>query len=167
MTNSAQTTSQNDYNVGLTLSATVLGQTLKSQDSWDWTVTSNNTVSTATVDTTGFTLGQPSGGYTGPTDLQIYFDNRYHTYYFRPIALTAPTFRGVLVNSSGAPIPGQIVSVAVQGKRFYAATNVNGEYRFSDPAILGPVSVTALGVTKQVSASSSESFQLQPSSPPQ
>jgi hypothetical protein len=130
MTNSVQTTSQSDYNVGVTLSATVLGQSLKSQDSWDWTVTSNSTISAATVDSTGFTLGQPSGSYTGPDDLQVYFDNRYRTYYFRPVALTAPSFRGVLVESSGAPISGEIVSVTAQGKTFYAATNSKGDAIF-------------------------------------
>ncbi|HEY6990291.1 MAG TPA: carboxypeptidase-like regulatory domain-containing protein [Bryobacteraceae bacterium] len=147
-------TTQNDYSVGLTVQAdsatfiSLFKSEIKSENSWTWTDTCSTGTSTNIQESAAVTVGGPAFGYTGPTDMGVYYDTRYKTFLFAPVTGTIQ-LRGLVKSSSGKKASGQEVLVTANGKRYRTFTNANGEYRIPEK-IAGPVQVRVGRVTKQV-----------------
>jgi hypothetical protein len=75
-------------------------------------------------------VGGPSFGYTGPTDIKVYYDTLYKTFVFVPM-LTAgiPSLRGSIMIHTGHPASGREVTVVANGVKYRTFTNARGEYR--------------------------------------
>jgi hypothetical protein len=81
-TSSTTTQTSVNYTVGATVSATIIGQQLKVSDSFTWGDSSSNKVSTQTTENATVGISMPSSAYTGPTDLYVYVDTVYKTFFF-------------------------------------------------------------------------------------
>lgn len=151
-----QTTTQTvekEYEVGMKLSAEggfpgLAKVKLSSESEWTWTNKSSNQVSGGTAESAKVTVGGPSFGYTGPTDIMVYYDTLYKTFLFRP--LTDPIqFQGVLTSTGKRAIAGREVALTVKGRTYRTVTNARGEYRFP-VAVTGNVEFRTGGVTRRV-----------------
>jgi hypothetical protein len=133
-TNTSSATATRDYSVRLTasigLDVPLFHQSLKTDNTWTWTdtnarSTSGSSTESATVNVTG-----PSYGYTGPTDIAVYFDNIYRTFMFVPfLPPFAPAVTGVLISDSDAPVAGKEITVVADGVTYTTFTNRLGEFR--------------------------------------
>lgn len=153
---STQTSTQSaekEYKVGMKLSAeggfpVVAKVKLSSESEWTWTNKSSNSVSGGTSESAKVTVGGPSFGYTGPTDIMVYYDTVYRTFLFRP--LTDPIrFQGVLTSSGGRPIAGREVAITFKGRTYRTITTARGEYRFP-VEIVGKAEFRTGGQTRQL-----------------
>ena len=152
-TDSATSSTQNDYTVGLTVSGdtnflSIFKASIKAESSWTWTNTSSTGTSTSTTESAAVTVGGPAFGYTGPTDMAVYYDVLYKTFVFAPV--TGPIeFKGMLTSRSRKPVGGQEVVVTANGKKYRAFTNAKGEYRVPEK-ITGSVQLKVGSVNKMV-----------------
>ncbi len=118
---------------------------MKNQTSWTWNNKKTRSASTGTSETAKVTVGGPSYGYTGPTDIAVYYDVLFDTFLFAPVE--GPLYmRGSVVSQSGKNVAGQEVVVVANGVRHRTYTNSRGEYRF--PALEGPIQVLYQGKKK-------------------
>lgn len=147
------TTLVQDYTVGLTVKTGtdfIAEASLEVDDSWDWTNTTANASSNETMQSAAVTVGGPAFGYTGPTDIQVYYDRMFKTFLFSPIdASERPAFKGMLTGLNGQPIARQEVTAVAAGVTYRTFTDARGEYRVFGK-ISGPVTVKANGVTQVV-----------------
>jgi hypothetical protein len=148
-------TDEDDYKVGLTVTAGVnfiVQSSLTVSDSWEWDNTSTFGQSAGTTQTASVTVGGPSFGYTGPTDIAVYYDRIYQTFMFQALAPgAAPRVKGLVTNQAGRPVANAEVTVTSHGVSYRSYTDARGEYRvFGDFA--GPVTVhsgsTSLSIPK-------------------
>jgi hypothetical protein len=151
-TSTVGTSTQDDYKVGVSVSGGVdfLGlakSSLKTEDSWNWTNTSSQASSAGTSESATVTIGGPAFGYTGPTEMEVYYDTVYKTFLFRPLEGVVVAFKGTVATSAGKPLPMREVSMIANGVHYRTFTNAKGEYRFFG-SIRGPVKIQAGGTTK-------------------
>jgi len=163
-THTFSTSKTNEYNVTVSLSVgigdvNVFRVALKSMDSWTWTDTHSNAEADGTTDSASVTIGGPAFGYTGPTDVAVYYDEIYKTFLFKFVigqtlvggggapalrteaaAVEAP-LQGVVVSASGAPVAGKEVVVMAGGVPHRTFTNADGEFR-----VFGATAATQLRV---------------------
>lgn len=152
-TDSSSLSKQNEYAVGLTVTAkgdflSLFKASVKSENSWTWTNVSTSSNSTNTAESAAVTVGGPAFGYTGPTDMAVYYDVLYKTFLFAPV--TGPVqFKGTVTSRSGKKVGGHEVVVTANGKKYRAFTNSRGEYRIPE-RISGAVQLKVGSVAKQV-----------------
>jgi hypothetical protein len=138
-TTSTGSSVQKSYKVGATISGNFDVLALKSDNSWTWTYTSSRTDSTTNSESASVTVGGPSFGYTGPTDMLVYYDTIYKSYLFVPAVDALLAVKGTLRNRIGALLPGtEITLLADDGLTYSTFTNTKGEYRFYGD-ITGPL----------------------------
>ncbi|SRR6266498_2899118 len=131
---SSSSTIKNEYTVGVTASGSFDFLSLakakwENKDSWTWTSIDTNSSSTGTTESASVTVGGPAYGYTGPTDLTVYYDVIYKTFLFAPIDTTLrPALRGSVKNTSGNGLGGKEVIVIANGTIYRTFTNAKGEY---------------------------------------
>lgn len=136
-TNAATNTSsvQNDYTLGLTASGgfnflSLFKTSVKNENSWTWTCSDTRVGTTSTSESASVTVGGPAFGYTGPTDMAVYYDTLYKTFLFAPIETTLSALTGSVKNRSGVAARGKEVTVTMaNGAKFRTFTNNKGEYR--------------------------------------
>lgn len=155
---STQTTgvaTEDTFKVGLTISTTgdyleFAKATLKDFATWQWTNKSSVSSATGQTQSASLTIGGPSFGYTGPTQVQVYEDTVYHTFAFAlaPVASGDVALRGLVRDSSGKLVAFAEVMLDDHGVQHRTFTNQKGQYVF-DGAIRGPVAVQALGTSRQ------------------
>jgi hypothetical protein len=159
-TQTATQTVEKEYKVGMKLSAEggfpgLAKLKLSSESEWTWSNKSSTQVSGGTTESAKVTVGGPSFGYTGPTDIMVFYDTLYKTFMFRP--LTDPIrFQGVLTSTGKRPIAGREVAMTFKGRTYRTVTNARGEYRFP-VAVAGSVEFRTGGVTRRVNVPSSQS----------
>jgi hypothetical protein len=152
-TNNATSSVQNDYTVGLSISGStnflsLFKASIKAESNWTWTDVSTTANSSSTTESAAVTVGGPSFGYTGPTDMGVYYDVLYKTFLFAPV--TGPAqFKGTLSSRSRQALAGREVIVTANGRTFRTFTNARGEYRIPE-RISGPAELRVAGVTKQI-----------------
>ncbi|HUS08605.1 MAG TPA: hypothetical protein VMZ52_20030 [Bryobacteraceae bacterium] len=150
-------TLEKEYKVGMKLSAEggfpgLAKLKLSSESEWTWSNKSSNQVSGGTAESAKVTVGGPSFGYTGPTDIMVFYDRLYKTFLFRP--LTDPIrFQGVLTSTGGRPIAGRELALTFKGRTYRTVTNARGEYRFP-VAVAGNVEFRTGTVTRRVNVPS-------------
>jgi hypothetical protein len=143
--------SEDDYKVGVTISAGldigVFKNKLQTDDSWTWTSTATKSASAANTESASVTVGGPAFGYTGPTDMAVYYDTIYKTFLFAPLEGAPIALKGTLTNKSGKSVALSQVSVLVNGVMYRSFTNARGQFRFFGK-IGGPARIQAGGATK-------------------
>lgn len=135
-TSTAQTS--NEYSAGFKVTAgvnvAVLKAKLVSDNKWTWTDTDTRATSTGTNETAQVTIGGPSYGYTGPTDVAVYYDTIYKTFMFTTVeGPLLASVQGKLNSGSKESVAGrEVVLTAADGTQYRTFTNARGEYRFYD-----------------------------------
>ena len=84
------------------------------------------------------TVGGPAFGYTGPQNMDVYYDTLYKTFVFVPFELSAETLHGLVMSSAGKPAAGRLVIATAGGVKYRTYTNARGEYRFPSK-FTGPI----------------------------
>lgn len=123
---------QNQYGVSVSVSAgikTPFSAQLKVSGSLQWTNTSTSTGSTGSSQSASVTVGGPAFGYTGPTDVLVYWDTVYNSFMFA-FATEAPDASGTLTDSAGNPIPNKTLTLTTSSRTLSTFTDSHGEYRF-------------------------------------
>jgi hypothetical protein len=137
-TSTSTTQTSNEYSAGFKVTAGVDIATFKAKlvndNRWTWTDTDTRGTSTGTNETAQVTIGGPSYGYTGSTDIAVYYDVIYKTFMFAHV--NGPLFasvQGTLTSASNESVAGrEVVLTAADGTQYRTFTNARGEYRFHD-----------------------------------
>lgn len=142
-------TRTNEYKVGLkaTVGVPILSKlTITTQ--FTWTNSSSTTNANTSSESASVTVTGPAFGYTGPTNMAVYYDTFYNTFMFAPIVLQ-PRLTGVVKNNRGRPVRHQQVVLTVNRVRYNTVTGRNGEYRFFGD-LRGNAKLTTGGVNRIV-----------------
>lgn len=156
---------ESDYKIGITAEisygfADIWKASLKTDDSWTWTDTATTAGSTGSTQSISVTIGGPAFGYTGPTDMAVYYDQVYQTFAFAPVVAQPRVLHGVIMSNDRKPIAGQEVIATVAGVKHRTYTNANGEYHFPS-RFVGTIDLQAGGLRQRLpEALSSESIDL-------
>jgi hypothetical protein len=127
---SQTSTNTNEYKVGVTASVgSPLTAKLAVSTQFTWTNSSSSTSSTTSTESASLTVTGPSFGYTGPTNLRVYYDTLYDSFVFVPIVLPA-SVSGIVLNQSGQPMVHQPVTISVNRVQHHTVTGLDGEFRF-------------------------------------
>jgi hypothetical protein len=130
VTNTQETEVQ--YGVTATVSAGIKAfyvAQLKVSGSLQWTDKSTSTQTTGSSQSASVTVGGPAFGYTGPTDVAVYWDTIFNSWMFAFWAGT-PVAVGTLTDNAGNPIRYKALTLTVGGRRLHTFTGPHGEYRF-------------------------------------
>ena len=136
-TTSSNTSSyERQYKVGVEVSGgnkftQWAGLSLKVNAEFVWTNSKQTTSSTTTTESATVRVTGPSFGYTGPTNLAVYYDTLYKTFMFKPITYNED-LGGIVVDVNGLPVAHQLVTMTVNGVRHQTVTGLDGSYRFFD-----------------------------------
>jgi len=92
-----------EYDVALSASDPIIDKIFTIGDSVTWTNTNTTTTTDTSTETATVTVGGPSFGYTGPTNILVYWDSVYHSYAFAfPTGEVAPGSSARSRKKSGA-----------------------------------------------------------------
>lgn len=123
---------EQQYELGITgsvgFTAGFVNASLKAGATWTWTNTVSQTSTSTTTQSATVTVGGPSAGYSGPTDILVYWDTLYDSFMFA-FAIGTPTAIGTIVDGSGAPAANQEVTLTVDGNASSTYTDSRGQYR--------------------------------------
>jgi hypothetical protein len=139
------------YQVGLTVktgASFIASASLESDNNWAWTNSSSKASSTGGTESATVTVGGPSFGYTGSTDMQVFYDRIYRSFLFVPIE-EAPSFKGKVANRRGQPVAFREVTVTAGGTKYRTFTDAKGEYRIFGK-VKGPLTIKTGGITRSL-----------------
>ena len=122
-------TVQRQYSVSASVSAGLLGSNLKVADSLEWTNSSTYGSSSTSTQSATATVGGPAFGYTGTTDVVVYWDTLYSSFMFA-FPSTPPAAVGAITDAAGKPLAFKAITLTVAGRKFETFTNHQGQYRF-------------------------------------
>jgi hypothetical protein len=148
MTDTTTKTTENDYAESVTASYSGLTfldlftVTLSTQDTWTEQDISQTQTQTGTEQKSTLVMGGPAYGYTGPVNMDVYYDTLYMTFAFVPNELSSDALQGTVSSSQGKPVVGQLVTATSGGKKYRTYTNAKGEYHFSKQ-FTGPIDLQA------------------------
>lgn len=123
---------QTQYGVSVTVSAgfhLIFDDSLKITGSLQWTNTSTSTQTTESTQQASVTVGGPAFGYTGPSNILVYWDTVYSSFMFAFVT-GSPSASGTLTDSAGNPVPNQAMTLTVGGITLSTFTNSRGQYNF-------------------------------------
>jgi hypothetical protein len=123
---------QVQYGVSVSVSAgikTPFSASLKVTGSLQWTDTSTSTQVTGSSQSASVTVGGPAFGYTGPTDVQVYWDTVFSSWMFAFVT-ESPAASGTVTDSAGNPVANQAVTLTVGGVTLSTFTSSSGGYNF-------------------------------------
>jgi hypothetical protein len=129
---------ETDYALGVTASGgidflDVLKATFATQDTWTWQDIKTTQTQTGTEQKATLLMGGPAFGYTGPANMDVFYDTLYMTFAFVPNELSPTALHGAVSSSQGKPVVGQLVTATAGGVKYRTYTNAKGEYHFSRP----------------------------------
>ena len=143
VTYTASNSSQVQYGVSLTGGiVAAVGTVLKAVGQLQWTNSSSAGTTNQSSQSATVSIGGPAFGYSGPPDVQVYWDTVYNSFMFA-FATAAPTVSGTFTDSAGHPVAHQEVSLTAGAHTFTTVTDAKGQYRFYGPPP-GAWKVTAL-----------------------
>ncbi|HKE16362.1 MAG TPA: hypothetical protein VKB80_15920 [Kofleriaceae bacterium] len=133
---------------------TLVEAKLKVAGEWTWTDKTSTTDSSGTTETATVTVGSPSFGYTGPTDIAVYYDVIYKSFVFAPYeGFARSPVQGWIYSRSNRDVAGQeVVLVDARGVRHRTFADASGEFRILD-APGGRARLLVGGVSTDVPAS--------------
>lgn len=142
-------TRTNEYKVGLkgTIGVPLLSK-LTVSTQFTWTNSTSTTNSSTGTQSASVTVTGPAFGYTGPTNMAVYYDTLYNTFMFAPI-VHQPRLTGFVKTRLGRPIRHQAVTLTINRIRYNTITGRNGEYRFFGD-FRGNGRLTTQGINKVV-----------------
>ncbi|HEX8503560.1 MAG TPA: carboxypeptidase-like regulatory domain-containing protein [Pyrinomonadaceae bacterium] len=145
---------QKDYTLGASASGShgfmsLYKVSVKTENSWTWSCTNTSGTTAGASESASVTVGGPSFGYTGPTDMAVYYDSLYKTFAFAPVQGTVPALKGSVRGANGRPAAGREVTVFANGVKYRAFTNARGEYRVYG-RLSGPLEIKAGGAAKRL-----------------
>jgi len=154
-------TTQQQYAVSASVSAgfnlLIFQASLKVTTSWQWTNTNSLGITTISSQSATASIGGPAFGYTGPTDVLVYWDTLYNSFMFA-FPTESPAAVGTLLDSAGNPVANQAVTLTAGGQTFKTLTNSKGQYRFyGAPAGNGSLAVGGQNVAVTVGAGATPS----------
>jgi Carboxypeptidase regulatory-like domain len=123
---------QTQYGVSVSVTAgfsLIFSDTLKVTGSLQWTNTSTSTQTTGSTQQASVTVGGPAFGYTGPTDILVFWDTVYLSFMFA-FATGSPSASGTLTDSAGNPVPNKAITLTMGGITLSTFTNSRGQYNF-------------------------------------
>ncbi len=125
----------NEYTSGVTWEGgldfiSLVQAKLKVESKWTWTDTKSLSTATGTEESASVTIGGPAFGYTGPTDMGVYYDLLYKSFLFVPIDGAPPTVTGWVYSRSNRPVAGKQVLLSANGVTYRTFANADGEFRF-------------------------------------
>jgi hypothetical protein len=123
---------ENKYTVSVTVSVPfelAWDDTVKVTGSIEVTNSSTSTQTTGSTQQASVTIGGPAFGYTGPTDILVYWDTVYQSFMFS-YATVSPSVSGTVTDSAGNPVPNQAMTLTVGGITLSTFTNSRGQYNF-------------------------------------
>jgi hypothetical protein len=129
---------------------------LKSDTKLVWTNSSTTDNSTEKTSTANATVTCPSTNYPGPYGMQVWWDSRYGSFVLIPYDPGAvPTIhRGQIVDASGQPVRGQLVTLTYGGKTHRTYTARDGSYGFplwsGAPKFIGTAQVETRGLKQTI-----------------
>jgi hypothetical protein len=129
---SASHTAQTQYNMGYSVTAGIDGlfkASLKTSQSLEWTNSATTGSSKTSAQQASVTIGGPSYGYDGPTDVRVYWDTVFSSFVFR-FAEEAPSVSGRLIDAEGSPVASEPVTLAAGHNEFTTFTDHQGGFRF-------------------------------------
>jgi len=130
------------YGVAVTISAGFkILTSFKVGGNLQWTNTATDAQSTETTQSATVTVGGPAFGYTGPTDVLVYWDSVYDSFMFA-FATGTSAASGSLTDKSGKPIAQAPLTLNVGEETFSTFTDAQGNYRFYG-APNGPGTISA------------------------
>lgn len=134
-TNTSGSEVVNEYTAGVTWEGgldfiSLVQAKLKVESKWTWTDTKSLSTATGTMESASVTIGGPAFGYTGPTDMGVYYDLLYKSFLFVPIEGAPPTVTGWVYSRSNRPVAGKQVLLAANGVTYRTFANADGEFRF-------------------------------------
>jgi hypothetical protein len=148
-----QTTVDLQGSASLPLSETIT-QTLKVDSQMVWTDTSTTDNTTDGKQSASVLVTCPSTGYAGLTGIQVWWDSRYGSFLlvlYDPGAVSMIQ-KGRVLNASGKPVSGQLVTMTYKGKTQRTLTANDGTYGFPKwsraPAFTGTADIQ-VGSLKQ------------------
>ncbi|NOU28770.1 MAG: hypothetical protein HOO96_12765 [Polyangiaceae bacterium] len=154
------TSASDSYSVGLQESLgfnlLIFSASVKSTQSWTWTNTSTQGDSWQSKQSASVTVTGPSYGYAGPTNVDVYYDRLYSSFFyaFQPLSTLAArpssaAVRGAVVGADGKPVANEPVLMNVGGRTYRTFTGPRGEYYFYG-ARAPQATLTARGQTRPV-----------------
>jgi hypothetical protein len=144
-----------EYSVGVSVQgdagfASLFETSVKLESSWTWTHTNAAAATASRTESASVSVGGPSFGYAGPTDMAVYYDSVWKTFMFAPIASSVfPSMRGTVRSLAGAAQAGREVVVVTNGATYRTVTAANGQYRVFGK-LVGPIQVRVGSVRKQL-----------------
>jgi hypothetical protein len=133
VTNTSTHTAQVQYTVDLGVTGSInLGiveATLGVTDQLQWTDTSTTTSTNGTTQSATVAVGGPSFGYTGPTNVMVYWDTVFNSWFFH-FPTVAASVSGIMKGSDGKPAAHAEVVLTSGRQTFRTFTNAKGAYRF-------------------------------------
>ena len=94
-----------------------------------WTNTNTSGTSSTNTQSAQVSVGGPAYGYSGPTDVLVYWDTVYNTFMFA-FPTGAPDASGSVSSATGASLANEKVTMTLGGKTYTTYTDANGDYRF-------------------------------------
>jgi hypothetical protein len=122
-------TVQHQYSVSASVSAGIALSSLKVGGSLEWTNTSTYGTSNTSTQSATATVGGPAFGYTGPTDVVVYWDTLYSSFMFA-FPSAPPAAVGTITDAAGKPLAFKAITLTVAGRKFQTFTTHQGQYRF-------------------------------------
>ena len=133
VTNQSSHTFEIKYEVGLKASVgaalSALFKDSGGKASVEWTNSSSTENTNATSQSATVTVGGPAFGYTGPTDVAVFWDTIFNSFVFA-FAMDPPSASGRITDQSGKPFAHQLITLSTAGHTFTTLTGANGDYRF-------------------------------------
>jgi hypothetical protein len=150
---STNTTSlSNEYTLGVKVAGAVdvplFKAKLSVENKWTWTDTDTRSSSGGTSESAQVTVGGPSFGYAGPTNIAVYYDVLYKSFLFTPIVGSLRTLQGTVTSDSAEPLAGrEVVLTGGDGTAQRTFTDANGDYLFFAP-VSSPATVRSGAVSR-------------------
>lgn len=149
MSSSQSSSVSNEYTVGLSITAKqsfidLVKLEEKVSGQWTWTSVDTTGSSSGSSESATVTVGGPSYGYTGPTDMAVYEDVLYKTFLFVPVTTTLRSLHGTLRLPTKRSLAGTEVTLIANGLKYRTFTDAKGNYRFPG-AISGKGKLTVRG----------------------
>lgn len=142
-------TRTNEYKVGLkgTIPVALVSKLIVNTQ-FTWTKSSSTTNSNTSSESASVTVTGPAFGYTGPTNMAVYYDTFYNTFMFAPI-VQQPAITGFVTNDDGRPARHQEVVLTVNRVQYNTVTGQDGQYRFFGD-LRGDAKMTTKGIDMTV-----------------
>jgi hypothetical protein len=142
LSNSVQDQTINSASTEIDVSFTTKGSIvpavfqLSVTDSFAWTNSSSVANTESGTQSASATIACPSPNYTGPQEMDVYWDSIYGSFVFAPYAPAqeAVVQSGEVTDSSGKAAPGALVTLNIGGKVYHTVTGRDGVYKFVRPA---------------------------------